>query len=112
MQALRAQFGPGVDGREAFVHRVVINAYGGPGITNLWIDDLEVGGFVGSAAVSPGWTSPRPPIRPIANSTPSETQSPSVPSPGAGEGYEARPRPVRNSTGRCSWSMVCRFFRG
>ena len=89
VEALRAQFGPGVDGREAFVQRVVINAYGGPGITNLWIDDLEVRGFVRAAAVSPGWTSPRPPVRPISNSI-----TPSGPSPAPADGgYELPPRP-------------------
>jgi len=43
---LRSQFGPSVDVREAYVDMVVLNAYGGQGVTNLWIDDLEVTGHV------------------------------------------------------------------
>ena len=31
-----------IDHREAYVDLVVLNAYGGSGTTNLWIDDLEV----------------------------------------------------------------------
>ncbi len=89
VQALRAQFGPGVNGREAFVQRVVINVYGGPGTTNLWIDDLEVYGFVPAAAVSPGWTPPRAAVRPVSNST---IPAPPPTPPGAGGGYEPGPR--------------------
>jgi len=37
-----------VDGREAFVSRVLLNIYGGPGVTNVWTDDLEVFGHVPS----------------------------------------------------------------
>ena len=39
--ALRAQFGPQVDPREAFVDLLVLNVYGGLGTTNTWIDDLQ-----------------------------------------------------------------------
>ena len=38
------QFGPQVDDREAYVDAVLLNVYGGPGVTNVWIDDLEVAG--------------------------------------------------------------------
>ncbi len=41
---LRMQLGPQVDGREAYVDAVLLNVYGGPGVTNAWIDDLEVAG--------------------------------------------------------------------
>ena len=37
-----------VDGREAYVSRVLLNIYGGPGVTNVWTDDLEVFGHVPS----------------------------------------------------------------
>jgi len=46
LRVLRKQYGPHVDAREAFVDRVVINAYTGPGWTDLWVDDLSVAGFV------------------------------------------------------------------
>lgn len=43
---LRTQFGPTVDEREAYVDRILLNVYGGPGVTNVWVDDLEVNGLV------------------------------------------------------------------
>ena len=52
IHVLRMQFGPQVDGREAYVDAVLLNVYGGPGVTNVWIDDLEVAGHVGAAADS------------------------------------------------------------
>jgi len=45
VRVLRAQFGPQVDGREAYVAAVLLNIYGGPGETNVWIDDLDVSGY-------------------------------------------------------------------
>jgi len=49
VRILRSQLAPNVDGREAFVSRVLLNIYGGPGATNVWTDDLEVFGHVPSA---------------------------------------------------------------
>ena len=46
VRVLRSQFGPDVDRREAYVDMVVLNAYGGLGATNVWIDDLEMTGDV------------------------------------------------------------------
>ena len=43
---LYQQFGTRVDPREAYLDAVVLNAYGGLGVTNLWIDDLDVEGYV------------------------------------------------------------------
>lgn len=51
VHVLRMQFGSQVDDREAYLDAVLLNAYGGPGATNLWIDDLEV---VGHAAATAG----------------------------------------------------------
>ncbi|MCH8923382.1 MAG: hypothetical protein IIA67_09585, partial [Planctomycetes bacterium] len=45
-QMLRARTKTPVDWREAYVDRVVLNVYGGRGTTNVWIDDLEVAGYV------------------------------------------------------------------
>ncbi|HEY2895269.1 MAG TPA: hypothetical protein VGJ16_13685, partial [Pirellulales bacterium] len=47
VRVLRAKFGPQIDAREAFVDLILINAYGGPGATNIWVDDLEVSGIIG-----------------------------------------------------------------
>ncbi|HEV3138363.1 MAG TPA: hypothetical protein VGZ26_10675, partial [Pirellulales bacterium] len=52
VRVLRAQFGPQVDAREAYVDRVLLNIYGGPGVTSAWIDDLEVVGIVPVTSVA------------------------------------------------------------
>lgn len=46
VRSLRAELGASVDDREAFVDAIVLNVYGGPGITSTWIDDLEIIGHV------------------------------------------------------------------
>jgi hypothetical protein len=52
---LRNQLSLNVDSREAYVSRVMLNVYGGPGLTNVWTDDLEVYGHVpsGGAIAAP-----------------------------------------------------------
>ncbi len=59
LRVLRSQLGTDVDGREAYVQRVLLNVYGGPGVTNVWIDDLEIAGYVSAAPLSPGAASLR-----------------------------------------------------
>ncbi len=54
VRILRSQYGPQVDEREAYVSHVVLNVYGGPGITNLWIDDLDVVGLIDPKGVPIG----------------------------------------------------------
>jgi len=44
---LRTELGPNVDAREAYVDQILLNVYGGPGVTNVWIDDLDIAGCVG-----------------------------------------------------------------
>ncbi len=46
VRVLRAQIGPDVEPREAYVDQVLLNVYGGPGQTAVLIDDLEVAGLV------------------------------------------------------------------
>jgi len=46
VRVLRAQFGPGVDAREAYIGNLLLNVYGGPGVTNVWVDDLDIAGYV------------------------------------------------------------------
>ena len=46
VRILRSQLALNVNGREAFVSRVLLNICGGPGVTNVWTDDLEVFGHV------------------------------------------------------------------
>ncbi|MGD0518711.1 MAG: hypothetical protein ABSA26_14345, partial [Thermoguttaceae bacterium] len=47
---LHGQLGPNVDEREAYIDAVLLNVYGGPGVTNVWIDDLDVAGYVSTSA--------------------------------------------------------------
>ena len=50
-RVLRLQLGPGVDTRDAYLDQVWLNLYGGPGITDALIDDLQISGL---QPVSPG----------------------------------------------------------
>ncbi len=52
VRVLRAQFGPQVDGREAYVDLLLLNVYGGAGTTNVWVDDLEITGAIPPTAVA------------------------------------------------------------
>jgi hypothetical protein len=65
LHLLRMQLGPQVDAREAFIDAVLLNVYGGPGVTNVWIDDLEIAGHVPAATASgsPGATNSLVPVR-------------------------------------------------
>jgi hypothetical protein len=43
---LRTQFGSEIDPREAYVDLILLNAYSAPGNIDLWIDDLEIDGYI------------------------------------------------------------------
>jgi hypothetical protein len=45
IRVLRTQIGPSVDGREAYLGEILLNVYGGPGATTVWIDDLNIAGY-------------------------------------------------------------------
>ncbi len=47
------QLGPHVDERESYIDMLVLNAYGGPGNTDIWIDDLEIAGYSQVGVESP-----------------------------------------------------------
>ena len=49
---LRLETEVAVDTREAYIDEVLLNIYGGPGTTNVWIDDLDVAGFVAAGPVT------------------------------------------------------------
>ncbi|HZZ29685.1 MAG TPA: hypothetical protein VFE46_16935 [Pirellulales bacterium] len=53
VRALRAQLGPQVDAREAYIDQLLLNVYGGPGQTMVNIDDLAVNGVVPFANSAP-----------------------------------------------------------
>jgi hypothetical protein len=42
-QLLRIELGRDVDVSDAYVDQIILNVYGGPGLTRVWTDDLEVG---------------------------------------------------------------------
>jgi hypothetical protein len=42
-QLMRAELKGDVDFREAYIDRLLLNLYSGPGRTEVWIDDLEIG---------------------------------------------------------------------
>jgi hypothetical protein len=47
VRALRMQpGGASIDEREAYVDAIRLNIYGGQGVTNVWIDDLDIAGYV------------------------------------------------------------------
>ena len=55
---LRLEAGPEIDTREAYIDEILLNIYGGPGVTNVWIDDLDIAGYVASGPIQAGTTAP------------------------------------------------------
>ncbi|OWK47347.1 hypothetical protein [Fimbriiglobus ruber] len=56
LPVLHARLGRAIDPTDAYVDRIVLNVYAGPGTTEVWVDDLEIGptrGDVGPAT-TPG----------------------------------------------------------
>jgi hypothetical protein len=53
-QFLRVELKRDVDFTDAYLDRLVLNVYGGPGQTEVWIDDLEVGPVFEGAPSAPG----------------------------------------------------------
>ena len=43
MPVLHARVGHAVDSSGAYIDRLMLNVYAGPGITEVWVDDLEIG---------------------------------------------------------------------
>lgn len=43
LPVLHARLGRAVDPTGAYLDRIVLNVYAGPGVTEVWVDDLEVG---------------------------------------------------------------------
>ena len=56
IRILRAELGRSVDPREAYLDCLLLNVYGGPGVTNVWIDDLDVSGYVGLQPGMADWS--------------------------------------------------------
>ncbi len=56
-QLMRAELRRDVDFTDAYIDRLMLNVYGGPGRTDIWIDDLEIGPVLETA---PFQTTSRP----------------------------------------------------
>ncbi len=82
---LRSEFGPSVDSRQSYLSRIVLNVYGGPGETNVWIDDLDLAGYVEIAAEP----QPLPPLA-AGSETPAAWAEAAFSSTGDGQGRSAR----------------------
>jgi hypothetical protein len=52
-QILQAELKHPVDVTDAYVDRLVLNLYSGPGLTEVWVDDLEVGPVLEAKPVAP-----------------------------------------------------------
>ncbi len=63
-QLLQADLRREVDVADAYVDRVLLNVYGGPGLTDVWVDDLEAGPLTETPAAAPSRGVPgRPAVR-------------------------------------------------
>ena len=112
LRVLRAQHGPGVDGHEALIDRVLLNVYGGPGTTTVLIDDLEVNGFVGATNGPPAAPSKtpdqKPPRRTTSRGRSNGARRKYPPRGGASErdGTDARRSTLLSALARISWRAV------
>ncbi len=52
-QLMQAQLKRPVDFSDAYVDQLVLNVYGGPGLADVWIDDLEIGPVAEAAPYQP-----------------------------------------------------------
>jgi len=43
LPVLHARLGRAVDPTDAYIDRIVLNVHAGPGVTEVWVDDLEIG---------------------------------------------------------------------
>ena len=90
LRVLQTEMKSPIDGREAYIDQLRLNIYGGPGQTNVNIDDLDIPGIVAredaSALPTTASSAERPAfrglsgtatssVRPVSNSTPAATGS-------------------------------------
>jgi hypothetical protein len=71
-QVMRVELQRDVDFTDAYIDRLVLNVYGGPGVTDVWIDDLEAGPLVEASPF-------RPTSRPVTSVRPEPAVVPRVP---------------------------------
>ena len=83
-RTLRLQLRNEVDTREAYVEQVYLNLFGGPGTTQVWIDDLQLVGHVELPLVQTGPNDPRlrTPHASVAGQAPGTPPSTATAKPG------------------------------
>jgi len=90
VRALRMQLGPQVDDREAYLDAIVLNIYGGQGVTNVWIDDLDIAGYVNlTGAPAPQMVAPQSRIGNLSPNNPPAASGFSAPA-GAAKRFDIR----------------------
>lgn len=83
LPALQAKIGRPVNDEGAYVDRLVLNVYTGPGPVDVWVDDLDIGPVV--RPPEPPAEEPRTPAVPTAQGKP-----PAEPAVGSGRAVEQR----------------------
>lgn len=93
---LRSQLGTDVSDREAYVDLVVLNTYGGAGLTELWVDDLEMTGQVAANVAGDRPEDPQAASAAAPGGMPGAASSASAPNlPGSGSNGSGQSRLVR-----------------
>ncbi|MCS6976916.1 MAG: hypothetical protein NZM31_07920 [Gemmatales bacterium] len=69
LQLLRAELGRDVNADGAYVDQVVLNLYAGPGLVEVWIDELEIGPISGDPPFSAGTSGDAPRTTPSGQPT-------------------------------------------
>lgn len=89
---LRRKYGPHVDSREAYIDRVVINLYSGPGDHDVQIDHLEINGLV-PVKIARDKPVPLQPVAPAIDSYVRQASALTDPKFGDGQFANNRKRP-------------------
>ena len=55
-QLVRTRLNHDINIADAYVDRIILNLYAGPGVTEAWVDDLEIGPVIEDATVPKGQT--------------------------------------------------------
>ena len=69
MPVLHAKLGRAVDPTDAYLDQLILNVYSGPGVTDLWVDDLSVGPVRAGVPATPA-KAPELPARTLPEGTP------------------------------------------